>query len=101
MADCSIFNVPLDWENIQEWSLKVLQGKNLKASLGQLCLGATVYNLWRLRNDFLHNNTPCTEEAILAHIRWEVRPKLVAKGYFKNLRKSLFLVSRWNLQNLI
>jgi hypothetical protein len=85
MADCFIFNVPLDWENIEEWSLKVLQGKNSKASLGRLCLKANVYNLWRQRNDLLHNNTPCTEEAILAQIRWEFRARLMAKGYFKNL----------------
>lgn len=79
----------------------MLQGKNLKVNLGRLCLGATMYNLCRQRNDLLHNNTPYIEEAILAHIRWEVWARLVDKGHFKNLQNSLFIVRRWNLQNLI
>jgi hypothetical protein len=45
MADCSFLNVPLDWEGIEVWCLKALQEKSLKARLGRLCLGATVYHL--------------------------------------------------------
>ncbi len=101
MADCSFLNVPLDWESVEDLCLKALQGKSLKASLGRLCLGATVYHLWKQRNDLLHNNTPRTEEALLACIRWEARARIVAKGYFKHLRNYMNLVSKWNLQNLI
>jgi hypothetical protein len=75
--------------------------KKLKASLSRLCLGATIYNLWRQRNDLLHNNTPCTKEAIMARIKWEARARIMAKGHFKHLHNSMVLVSRWNLQNLI
>jgi hypothetical protein len=42
-----------------------------------------------------------TEEAIMARIRWEARARIVAKGHLKHLQKSRFLVSTWNLQNLI
>ncbi len=101
MADCSFRNVPLDWEDIEDWCVKVLQGKSLKASLGRLCLGATVYNLWNQRNDLLHNHTLRTEEAIMARIRWEAQARIVAKGHFKHLQKSRFLVFTWNLQNII
>jgi hypothetical protein len=101
MADCSFLNVPLDWENIEVWCLKELQGKSLKASLGRLCLGASVYHLCKQRNDLLYNNTPRTEEALLARIRWKARARIVAKGYFKHLRNSMNLVSKWDLQNLI
>jgi len=100
IADCSFFNVPLDWEDIEVWCLKVMQGKSLKASLGRLCLGATVYHLWKQRNDLLHNNTPRTEEAILTRVRWEARARIVAKGHFKHLGNSMNLVSKWNLQSL-
>jgi hypothetical protein len=78
-------NVPLDWENIEERSLTVLHGKNIQACLGSLCLGATVYNLWRQKNDLMHNNTPRTEEPILAHIKWEIRAKILAKRHFNSL----------------
>jgi hypothetical protein len=101
MVDYSFRNVPLDWEDIEDWCVKVLQGKSLKASLDRLCLGATVYNLWRQRHDLLHNHTPRTKEAILACIRWEARARIVAKGHFKHLQNSWFLVSTPNLQNLI
>jgi hypothetical protein len=47
MAECSILNVPLDWEHIEEWGLNVLLGKGIRACLGRLCFGATVYNFWR------------------------------------------------------
>jgi hypothetical protein len=94
MVDCSFLNVPLDWENIEDWCLKALKGKSLKASLGRLCLRATVYHLWKQRNNLLHNNTPRTKKALLARIRWEARAKIVAKGHFKHLRNSMSLVSR-------
>jgi hypothetical protein len=96
MADCSFLNVPLDWESIEDWCLKELKGKSLKANLGRLCLRATVYHLWKQRNNLLHNNTPRTEEALLARIRWEARARIVAKGHFKHLRNSISPVSRWN-----
>jgi hypothetical protein len=101
MAECSILNVPLDWENIEDWGLNVLLGKCIRACLGSLCFRATIYNLWRQRNDLLYNNTPRTEEAILAYIRWEVCARILAKGHFKNLNRSMSIVQSWNLHMLM
>jgi hypothetical protein len=101
MAVCSFLNVPLDWENIGSWGATVLHGKSLKASLGRLCLGATVYHLWWQRNDLLQCNTPRTEDSILVQINWDVRARVLAKGKFKSLGKNLELVYRWNLQSLL
>lgn len=100
MADCSL-NVPLDWESIEGWRSDVLHGKSIQACLGMLCLGATVYNLWKQINDLLQSNTPRTEEAILAQIKGEVRARILAKGHFKSIRNSLSLVYRWNLNSLL
>jgi hypothetical protein len=47
MAKCSILNAPLDCDAIEDWGLKVLHGRGIRASLGRLCLGAIVYNLWK------------------------------------------------------
>jgi hypothetical protein len=58
----------------------MLQGKNLKACLGRLCLGAVIYHIWRHRNDIQHGNTPKSEEAIVANIMWEIRSRMLAKG---------------------
>jgi hypothetical protein len=100
MAECYFYNVPLDWDDIVVWSLKVLQGKSLRAVLGRLCFGAAVYHIWKQRNDILHNNTPQTEEAILTRVRWEARAKIVAKGKISHFRKNMNLVAKWNLHFL-
>jgi hypothetical protein len=98
MAECSFKNIPLDWDYIESWGAAELQGKGLKASLGRLCLGATVYHLWKQRNDLLHCNKPRTEEAILKQIRWDVRSRVMAKGRFKCSGTNLEIIHRWNLQ---
>jgi len=100
MAECYFYNVPLDWDDIVVWSLKVLQGKSLRAVLGRLCFGAAVYHIWKQRNDLLHNNTPRTEEAILNRVRWEARARIVAKGKISHFRKNMNLVAKWNLHFL-
>jgi hypothetical protein len=97
MAKCSILNAPLEWENIEERGLHVLLGKGIRACMGRLCFGATVYNLCKQRNDLLHKNTPHAEEAILDCIRWEVRKRILAKGCLKNINQNLSIVQRWKL----
>jgi hypothetical protein len=72
----------------------------LRAVLGRLCFGATVYHIWKQRNDLLHNNTPRTEEAILIRVRWEAQAKIVAKGKISHFRKFMNLVAKWNLHSL-
>jgi hypothetical protein len=97
MAACLFEDPPLFWEDVVVWSINMLQGTNLKACLGRLCLGAVIYHIWRHRNDIQHGNTPKSEEAIVANIMWEIRSTMLAKGKFKNLSKHLALVYRWNL----
>jgi hypothetical protein len=41
------------------------------------------------------------EEAIVSHIKWQVRARMLAKGYVKIVGNNLGLVHHWNLQNLI
>jgi hypothetical protein len=45
LAECSISNAPLDWDAIEDWGLKELNGRGIRARLGRLCLGSIVYNL--------------------------------------------------------
>jgi hypothetical protein len=99
MSECSIPNAPLDWDAIEAWGVKVLRGRGVRANLGRLCLGSTVYNIWKQKNAILHNSSPKTEESIMDCIRWEVRSRLVANGQFKNLNHTL--VFRWNLHSSV
>jgi hypothetical protein len=96
MSECSIPNAPLDWDAIEAWGLKVLRGKGVRATLGRLCLGSTVYNIWKQMNALLHNSSPKIEESLMDCIRWEVRSR-VANGQFKDLDHTL--VFRWKLHS--
>jgi hypothetical protein len=80
MNDCSCNDPPSDWESVVDWCITVLHGKSLKSGLGKLCFGACVYHLWKQWNALLHGNTPKTEEALVAQIKWEVRSRILAKG---------------------
>jgi hypothetical protein len=57
----------------------------LRSRLCILSLGATVYNLWKHRNDILHGNVLSLGEMIIAKIKGEVRARIMAKGPYKSL----------------
>lgn len=90
-----LFDPPVEWELVESWCAANVQGRSLKTNLCRLCLGATVYHLWRHRNDLLHGNTPRSEEGLVAQIRWEVRSKILAKYSVKKFANSITLVHRW------
>jgi hypothetical protein len=98
MSDCFIQDPPVEWDDIVRWFSDDMRGKSFKANLCRLCLGATIYHLWRQINDLFHGNIPRCEEAIIVQIRWEVRSRLLVKCPTKKLAKNLDLVHRWNLQ---
>jgi UTP:GlnB (protein PII) uridylyltransferase len=78
------------------WSC-TLKGHGLQALLCKLCLAATVYHLWRLRNDLCHRNTPRTKEALVAQIQWEVRSRLMFRRKIERSAMSVRLVQIWKL----
>jgi CHASE3 domain sensor protein len=45
--------------------------KGLKAVLIKLCLSASVYSLWRERNNIRHGNQIQTEEKLIQKISWK------------------------------
>jgi hypothetical protein len=76
IATCFISNPRKEWEDIK--------GKSIWTTLCKVCLGASIYHLWRQRNDLLHGNVPRTEEQIIAHIPWEVKKKIMARCRIKD-----------------
>jgi hypothetical protein len=101
MAESLIFDPLVDWEDIGSWSEVHLKGKSLHDTICRLCLGATIYHLWRHRNDLLHGNTPCSEELLVQQVKWEVRSRLIARCSAKRNVHSRMLVRKWNLQQLL
>jgi hypothetical protein len=82
---------------MDSWGNAMQHGKSLKACLGQLCLGAIVYHLWKQRNDLPHFHTPRTEEAIFDQIKLDVQVCVLAQSRFKKLNMNVELVDKWNL----
>jgi hypothetical protein len=76
------------WDDVFVWSCN-LKGKSLQNILCKLCLAAAIYHLWRLMNDLCYGNTPLTEEALVAWIKWDVRTRVLSSRKLKNLLGSL------------
>jgi len=81
------------------WSC-TLKGHGLQALLCKLCLAATVYHLWRLRNDLCHRNTPRTKEALVDEIQWELGVDSCLGGRLSG-RLCLFVLFRFRSCNLV
>jgi hypothetical protein len=101
MADCLVLDPPVDWEDIGSWSEVHLKGRSVHATICRLCFGATIYHLWRHRNDLLHGNTPRSEELLVQQVKWEVRSRLIARCSTKKIVNRMLLVRKWNLQQLL
>jgi hypothetical protein len=96
-----IFNPIVECDEVVSWSVSSLTGSSLLVNLCRLCLAASVYHLWKLRNDLCHGNIPRTEEAVVKQIKWEVRSRIMAKGRFKKTGLNAKLVQLWNSHLLV
>jgi hypothetical protein len=97
MSSCFISDLKMEWGDIATWSSVALKGQGLWTTLCRRSLGAAVYHIWRQRNDLVHGNTPQTEEQIVAHVRWEVRSKIMNSGCFKDSVRNRRLLQECNL----
>ncbi|XP_062161853.1 uncharacterized protein LOC133868855 [Alnus glutinosa] len=91
----------IEWEKVKDWYEAKFIGRSLMANLCRLFLVASIYHLWKLRNDLCHGNTPRTEEVVVKNIRWEVRTRVMAKGRFKRSTQNERLAKLWNLSTLV
>jgi hypothetical protein len=64
----------------------------MQVCLSKLCFAATMYHIWKQRNDLCHGNTPRIDEAIVAQIKWEVQSRIMAKGTVKRTAHNANLV---------
>jgi hypothetical protein len=65
---CLVHNPYTDREEIMIRGLIALKGRNLKAALCRLSWSATVYNIWRQRNDIKHGNQLIDQKRKLCRI---------------------------------
>jgi hypothetical protein len=56
LSQCLISDPPTDGDNILEKGVKEWSGNGLKAVLIRLCLRASVYAIWKERNNIRHGN---------------------------------------------
>lgn len=69
MKKCQIDGPPTAREDILKRGIKEWKGRKMKAVLCKLWWGATVYHLWRHKNDLKFGNRNKTEEKLLQSIR--------------------------------
>jgi hypothetical protein len=81
MEACLISDPKLIWDDVSAWSSSAWKGKSFAATVCKLSLAATVYHLWRRRNDLLHGNPPRSEEALASQVKREVRIKLLSREF--------------------
>jgi len=94
MSVCLVQKLCIECDDIVRWSC-TLKGRGLQVLLCKICLAAVVYQLWRLRNDLCHENTPRTKEALVAQIQWEVRSRLMFRRKIERSAMSVRLVQIW------
>jgi hypothetical protein len=108
LSACLVSDPRQEWDDVVEWSSAALKGKSLWTTLCRLCFAAAVYHIWRQRNDLLHGNVPRTEEQfyfiffdkrteeqIVAHIRWEVKTKIMASCRILDMASNQRLIQEW------
>jgi hypothetical protein len=88
------------WEEVADWSVVEMRHDCLKSRLCILSLGATVYNLWKHKNDILHENVLSSEEIIIAKIKGEVRAYIMAKDSYKKSSMNVQLKALWTLHKI-
>lgn len=75
--------------------------KNTRFSRNQqkakLVLSASVYCIWRERNNIKHGNQLLTEEKLVQKLRWEVRTRVMSKGKFPRSKENYDLCKSWDL----
>lgn len=69
MQKCLQIDIPTGWEEILSKGIKEWRSKSLQAVVCKLAWGASIYNIWRQRNDVKHEN--------------QIRSRIVGKGKFK------------------
>jgi hypothetical protein len=97
---CLIYEPKKYWEEVADWSVVEMRHDCLRSRLCILSLGATVYNLWKHRNDILHGNVLSSEEMIIAKIKGEVRAPIMAKGPYKKSSMNVQLEALWTLHKI-
>jgi hypothetical protein len=101
MEGCLVWDPPIDWDLLLLWCNNHLKGRSLFAIVCKLCLGASVYHLWRQRNALLHGNLLHTEESLVLQVNRDVRSRLLARCSPKLIRKNPQLAEIWSLQHML
>jgi hypothetical protein len=101
MEGCLVWDPPIDWDLFLLWCNNHLKGRSLFFIVCKLCLGASVYHLWKQRNALLHGNPLHTEESLVLQVNRDVRLRLLARCSPELIRKNPQLAEIWSLQHIL
>lgn len=101
MESCNVVGPPLFWDDVITMGLHNWRKKTLLAYVCRLVFGATIYHLWKTRNEIQYGGLPWTEDQILQRIQFEVRTRVLGKGKFKRNPSNLELCCNWGFHNCV
>jgi hypothetical protein len=84
LGKCNIVDPPFLWDDVLSLGLQQWKKKTLLASLCRLVFGASIYHIWRTRNEIRHGGSPCTEEQLLQRIQADVQVLCYWQGDFQD-----------------
>lgn len=64
------------WEAWLTWISKTCKGKEPKAKIGRLAFCATIYILWRERNNRIHDGIEATSNSILQEVYFSISSQI-------------------------
>jgi hypothetical protein len=101
LEKCSVLDPPTNWEDVLAWGIHHWGKKTLHASICRLVFGASIYNIWRTRNEIRHGGSPLSEDQLLQKIHVDVRSRILGKGKFKKIPRNIELCCNWGLSNSV
>ena len=94
---CGFQSLDLNWRNLVSWLSQEWKSRNLKTISWKLCLASMVFNIWRERNNRLHNRTANSANNIKDKIEDMIRLKMTTFNGVKDTMKNREIAMVWNL----
>ncbi|GLT57396.1 hypothetical protein SLA2020_303710 [Shorea laevis] len=101
MEKCSVLDPPTSWEDVLAWGVQHWGKKTFHASVCCLVLGASIYHIWRTRNEIRHGCSPSSEDQLLQKIHVDVRSRILGRGKFKKTPRNVDLCCNWGLPEIV
>ncbi|KAL3505500.1 hypothetical protein ACH5RR_035341 [Cinchona calisaya] len=97
-AMCFTYRGCYDLDDEIKWLCRHWSSKNSGNQFKRLVLAATVYTIWRFRNEAIFKGRRITAVGVIAAVMYSVKYTVVSWGKIPRIRENLELVLDWEIQ---